>query len=79
MNRFSKITLVVFFSLIASQGFAKSSGDLNKPQPKNNTDTTVTTTSNIVIFKMIPTPAASTNIGSLKKAGKVARTSTSHS
>jgi hypothetical protein len=42
-------------------------------------DTTVNFKSNIVIFKMIPSPAgnsANTN-GSLKKAGKVARTSNS--
>ena len=80
MNRFSKIACVAFFSLIASRGFAKSSGDLNKPQPKNN-DTTVTTKSNILIFKMIPTPTyTNTNGGgSLKKAGKVARTSNSRS
>ena len=82
MNRLTKIALVAFFSLIASRGFAKSSGDLKSPQPKNN-DTNVTTKSNIVIFKMIPTPTPSnTNSnsgGSLKKAGKVARTSTSRS
>lgn len=80
MNRLSKIALVTFFSLIASRGFAKSSGDLKSPQPKNN-DTTVTTKSNIIIFKMIPTPTyTNTNSGgSLKKAGKVARTSTSRS
>ena len=44
-------------------------------------DTTINLKSNIVIFKMIPSPATgnstNTNGGSLKKAGKVARTSNS--
>ena len=44
-------------------------------------DTTVGIKSNIVIFRMIAAPANSNNNtnGSLKKAGKVARTSNTHS
>lgn len=76
MNRFSKIALTFLFSMFATVGFSKNTGDLSKPTPKAN-DSVITTKSNIVIFKMIPSPTLSTNNGSLKKAGKVARTSIS--
>ncbi len=77
MNAFSKIILTALFSVIANYGYSKNTGDLSKPTPKGN-DSTVTTKSNIVIFKMIPSPTYnSTYNGSLKKAGKVARTSIS--
>ncbi len=81
MNCISKIILVVLFTTITVGGYAKSNGDLNQLQQKNNDTTIATTKSNIVIFKMIPTPTYtnSNNGGSLKKAGKVARTSNSHS
>ena len=75
MNFNSKVILTIFFSLITVYGYSKSTGDLNKPTPKSN-DSVITTKSNIVIFKMIPSPTY-TNNGSLKKAGKVARTSNS--
>ncbi len=78
MNTFSKIILSTLFTLIANYGFSKNTGDLSKPTPKGS-DSTITTKSNIVIFKMIPSPALNSNNGSLKKAGKVARTSTSRS
>lgn len=78
MNRFSKIALTFLFSMFATLGFSKNTGDLSKPTPKSN-DSVITTKSNIVIFKMIPAPALNTpSNGSLKKAGKVARTSNSY-
>lgn len=78
MKRISKVFLVTLFSLIAGSSFAANTGDFNKTAQKNN-DTTITTKSNIVIFKMLPTPTYTNNNGSLKKAGKVARTSNSRS
>ncbi len=74
MNILTKIILTTFFSVIATYGYSKTNGELNKPIPKGN-DSTITTKSNIVIFKMIPAPSYNSNTGSLKKAGKVARTS----
>jgi hypothetical protein len=78
MNKISKSILIVFFLVIANKGFARSTGDLKQTTPQVN-DSTTAVTSNIMIFKMIvsPAPVAPTNYGSLKKAGKVARTSTS--
>lgn len=76
MSRISKLILTTLFIFIANYGFSKGTGDMNKPTPKGN-DSTITTKSNIVIFKMIPAPTLSNNNGSLKKAGKVARTSIS--
>lgn len=76
MNRISKLILTTLFIFVVNYGFSKGTGDLNKPGPKGN-DSTITTKSNIVIFKMIPAPTLSNNNGSLKKAGKVARTSSS--
>lgn len=70
-----------FFTIILLTciGYVKAyAGDKTGPVPETN-DTTINLKSNIVIFKMIPTPTTSpTNSnGSLKKAGKVARTSNS--
>lgn len=76
MNGISKIIYTAIFIFIANYGFSKGTGDMNKPTPKGS-DSTVTTKSNIVIFKMIPSPTLNNNNGSLKKAGKVARTSSS--
>ncbi|HLC83381.1 MAG TPA: hypothetical protein VJI69_06100 [Bacteroidia bacterium] len=76
MSRITKIIFTVLFIFIANYGFSKGTGDINKPIPKGS-DSTITTKSNIVIFKMIPSPTLNTNNGSLKKAGKVARTSIS--
>ena len=79
MKSISKIILFAFFTMVANYGFSKTTGDLNKPQPKNNDTTVLSTKSNIVIFKMIPTPTYINSGGSLKKGGKVARTSNSRS
>ncbi len=76
MSPFSKLVLTSLFLTIASAGYSKNTGDLNKPIPKGS-DSIVTTKSNIVIFKIIPSPGLNNNNGSLKKAGKVARTSNS--
>lgn len=76
MKKLSRFILVCLFALLADKGFATSSGALSKPTPKNN-DSTINIKSNIMIFKMITAPAP--NSGALKKAGKVARTSNSHS
>ena len=78
MKKMHKIVFLVLFTIIASYGHA-AAGGLNKPTPKNN-DSLINTKSNIFIFKMITTPVSSTNptSGSLKQAGKVARTSAPH-
>ena len=78
MKKMFKTILLGLFTVIVSYGHANSNGGSNKPTPKEN-DSIINSKSNIVIFKMITTPAsANTNSGSLKKAGKVARTSSSH-
>lgn len=65
--------------LVTSIGYVKAyAGGAKKPEPGAH-DTTINLKSNIVIFKMIPSPVANPNTnGSLKKAGKVARTSSPH-
>ncbi len=66
--------------MVSSFAFAASDGGTNPDKPDHtNTDTSVSLKSSIVIFKLIPTTVPSTNSsnsGSLKKAGKLARTST---
>jgi len=60
--------------LITSIGYVKAyAGGAKKPEPGTH-DTTINIKSNIVIFKMIPSPVTNTS-GRLKRAGKVARTS----
>lgn len=78
MKNMYKVILLGLFTLIVSSGSANTTGGLNRPTPKNN-DSIVNSKSNILIFKMITTPAPANTNGSLKKAGKVARTSNSHS
>ena len=65
---------------------AKATNPTEKTNPNSETSTTEVK-SNVVIFKIIPTQStnenststSSNNSGSLKKAGKVARTSYCHS
>ena len=78
MNQITKI-LVLFLFVVCISKTQAGNGTGTKPGPGGSSDTTVSIKSNIVIFKMIPnqqnTPTAVT--GTLKKAGKVARTSNS--
>lgn len=77
MKSISKFILLIIFTVIASRGYSNNANNKISTTPKNN-DTTITTKSNIVIFKMLPSPTyTNSNSGSLKKGGKVARTSTS--
>ena len=79
MNVFSKIVFVALFT--ASAGYVKAAGG-ETHTGNNNADTTVGIKSNIVIFKMITNSiinSTGNSSGSLKKAGKVARTSNSSS
>lgn len=67
--------IVLFFSLASTVRSAES--DTNPGEKPGGNDTTTDLKSNILIFKMINTPPANSNKGGgLKKAGKVARTST---
>jgi len=63
---------------MANKSFAGNAGTGNNPT--GTKDTSANIKSNIVIFKVFTAPQANTNAssGSLKKAGKVARTSNSH-
>ena len=78
--------IIAFFAMGISQTKAASAmaSDL-ETNPTNDTSAEIKSNNNIAIFKLIPTPIASNNTnssnnsGSLKKAGKVARTSYSHS
>lgn len=72
------ITKILFFFAV-SLVFTKEAKAGFEPKPDGNNDTSVNIKSNIVIFKMITSPQnANTGVsGTLKKAGKVARTSNS--
>ena len=70
------ILLFLFTSAVRANGIEPNSSKTNE------NDSTVNLKSNIVIFKMItasPITNSGTTGGSLKKAGRVARTSYSHS
>jgi hypothetical protein len=72
---------VIFLLAAGVTSSAKASTMLVEHETNPVNDTAVEVKSNVVIFKLISTPIASTtsnNSGSLKKAGKVARTSYSH-
>ena len=77
MKKMYKTILLGLFTVIVSYGYASAKGGSNKPTPKNN-DSLINSKSNIVIFKMITGATPSNPIGTLKKACKVARTSTPH-
>lgn len=75
--------LFFFIILINVTGTLKAANKGTTPvladgNGKNN-DTTLGIKSNIVIFRMIAAPETNGTNGSLRKAGKVARTSNSHS
>jgi hypothetical protein len=72
--------IVIFLFAVCMTTNARASSMLVKHETNPTNDTSVDVKSNVVIFKLISTPIASTinNSGSLKKAGKVARTSYSH-
>lgn len=77
MKVFVKLICLSVFMLSVGHASAAGVGG-SAPKPDENDSTINSLKSNIVIFKMItssPNPAAS---GSLKKAGRVARTSYSH-
>ncbi|MBN8697239.1 MAG: hypothetical protein J0L87_11980 [Bacteroidetes bacterium] len=72
-----KKIIFIFSLFLSSVAIANGNGGTNPDKPEtNNSDTSVSLKNNIVIFKLIPTPSTSNgSSGSLKKAGKVARTS----
>ena len=72
-----KVFFIISFCA-STVAFANGNGGTNPDKPEHPTsDTSVSLKSSIVIFKLIPsTPATNTTSGSLKKAGKLARTST---
>lgn len=83
MKNVLKIFLLVVLLNIAAKATAGNNGILNPGTPAdngNNHDSTIGIKSNIIIFQIITTPAlpANNSNGSLKKAGKAARTSYSH-
>ena len=82
MKNFLKILFVLLLINVVGQMKAanKGSNPGNSTESSKNSDTTIGNNSNIVIFRMISsTPnIPSHSNGSLKKAGKVARTSGSH-
>lgn len=80
-------TLQLFILLFFAIGLnnAKASSMLVNHETNPTNDTSADVKSNVFIFKLIPTPVTNDNntgnssSGSLKSAGKVARTSYSHS
>ena len=80
MKNSVKICMMILFACCFNNAIA--GGIPTNPEDKtngNNTDTTNNLKSNIIIFRMITNPSPASSNGSLKKAGKVARTSSSHS
>lgn len=81
-NLFKLFFFVILINVTGSLKAANKGTDpsASEGNGKNN-DTTVDIKSNIVIFRMIASPTNNSNNsnGSLKKAGKVARTSNTHS
>ena len=76
-----KKTVVYSFILFLAVSFqAKASGMRTTPDPYTtpSSDSVGDVKNTTMIFKLISTPNAVSNSGSLKKAGKVARTSYSH-
>ncbi len=68
--KLSALLFLLFFTHEAKAGIGV--------KPNGNSDTSLSIKSNIVIFKMITSPQNNNSItGTLKKAGKVARTSNS--
>lgn len=84
MKNLIKISLFVLLLNIAAKANASVIETTNNAASYNftvgTTDTSNDVKSNIIIFKIIATPAAPANNtnGDLKKAGKVIRTSHSH-
>ncbi len=82
MKNFFKVSFFALLFVVTSSASASTKGTNhgNNPPENNNDSTSTNIKSNIVIFKMISTPAVpqENSNGSLKKAGKVARTSYSH-
>lgn len=80
MKKLTGIVVILFFA-VGLTTRAKASSMLVDHETNPTNDTSVEVKSNVVLFKLISTPIASTtntNSGSLKNAGKVARTSYSH-
>ena len=73
MNKIVKYIVLLLF--IFTAGYASAAGVGPKP---NENDSTINLKSTIVIFKMITTSPNISSGGNLKKAGRVARTSYSH-
>jgi hypothetical protein len=74
MKKYLQISMITLFSLVAAKASATVTGGKS-----GDNDSTTNLKSNIVIFKMMTGTTTSGNNGSLKKAGKVARTSNSQS
>lgn len=79
MKKLTVVAVIFLFAMGVTKS-AKASSMLVKHETNPTNDTVVEVKSNVVLFKLISTPVASNNnnSGSLKKAGKVARTSYSH-
>ncbi len=82
MKNLLKVFLFVVLLNIAAKATAgNNNGNNHTPATDNGDvhDSTIGIKSNIVIFKIIATPAPATgSSGSLRKAGKAARTSNTH-
>lgn len=79
MKSIFKILFIVLFTIqyLEAKADVPTPSRGEEPRP---TDSTTDLKSNIIIFKLITTPSNTiNNNGSLKKAGKLARTSYSHS
>jgi hypothetical protein len=75
-----KLFILLFFAIGVTSAKASSMVEL-ETNPTTDTSSEVKNNNNIAIFKIIPAPVTGSNTnnsGSLKKAGKVARTSYSH-
>lgn len=80
MKNLLKISLFVICLNVAARASAGVINPAPATESSNSHDSTIGIKSNIVIFKIVSTPVPPINNsnGSLKKAGKAARTSYSH-
>jgi len=82
MSKFLKSIFLVLLLVVSTQISAANRKGTNpdKPTPAETTESDTTVKNNVMIFKIIPTTPATQSTstsGDLKKAGKLARTSTS--
>ncbi len=76
-NTFAQLFILFIACFVHVNAFGVNKGWHTETNPLS--DSVGDVKNNVVVFKLISTPTTNSNSGSLKNAGKVARTSYSHS